>query len=557
MCRRCSLWMLTAICCAIASAVPAAPDAEEVLADAPTDLSVTVYRSPYRQSGSITLDYLGGFALIRETRVVRLPAGLSRVRFEGVADGIEPASAMVEGLPNGVLEKNRDARLLSPEALMAAAAGRRVILVRANPRTGKTERLPGEILSGPQADGIVFQTQDGIQALRCSGFSETFEFTDRQGLSAKPTLSVLVRTARPVARQIQLSYLAYNFDWGADYTATLSADDKTIDLGAWVTLANGNAVGFPAAHTQVVAGRLNRQSGEVEPIDVGGPVLARCWPQGSTSDQVADQQVIRAVPLGFEEFLSAGLNRPYALAASVGALEEVMVTGARVREEQLGDLKLYRVPERTTVASHQSKQVRLLDRASIPVHRVFTADVYERRGIDTIDTHWTAASVSLRTRNDAANHLGLPLPSGRVLVFASEPRGPLLLNEAGMRDLALDEEVEIDMGRSSDTQVRTLLDGVSIDPASTRTIPYVPGRSSLRYSEVDSARRVEVSNARNQSIDFELLLEFDEGIQLIRADHAMGTKNGRSMFRFMVPAHATEVVRFQTGRAEVRITVPR
>jgi hypothetical protein len=557
MCSRCSLWLLAAICCGIASAVPAAPDAQEVLADAPTDLSVTVYRSPYRQSGSITLDYLGGFALIRETRVVRLPAGVSRVRFEGVADGIEPASAIVEGLPNGVLEKNRDAKLLSPEALMAAAAGRPVMLVRANPRTGRTERLAGEILSGPEADGIVFQTQDGIQALRCSGLSETFDFTDMQGLSAKPTLSVLVRTARPVARQIQLSYLAYNFDWGADYTATLSADDKTIDLGAWVTLANGNAVGFPAAHTQVVAGRLNRQSGEVEPIDVGGPVLARCWPQGSTSDQVADQQVIRAVPLGFEEFLSAGLDRTYAAAAAMGALEEVAVTGARVRLEQLGDLKLYRVPYRTTVASHQSKQVRLLDRASIPVHRVFTADVYQRRGSDAIDPHWTAASVSLRTRNDAANHLGLPLPSGRVLVFASERRGPLLLNEAGMRDLAVDEEVEIDMGRSSDTQVRTLLDGVSIDPATTRTIPYVPGRSSLRYSEVDSARRVEVSNARNQPIDFELLLEFDEGIQVIRADHPMGTKNGRSMFRFVIPAHGTEVVRFQSGRSEVRLTVPR
>ena len=55
-----------------------------------------------------------GFALITETRIVHLPAGLSRLRFEGVADGIEPASAIVTGLPQGVIEKNRDAQAAEP-----------------------------------------------------------------------------------------------------------------------------------------------------------------------------------------------------------------------------------------------------------------------------------------------------------------------------------------------------------------------------------------------------------------------------------------------------------
>src|SRR5579862_978383 len=88
------LGMLAAACCCRVAAVAAGAsfDPQEVLADAPSDLSVTVYRSPYRNSGSIDLDYLWGFALVRETRLVRLPAGVSRVRFEGVADGIEPAS---------------------------------------------------------------------------------------------------------------------------------------------------------------------------------------------------------------------------------------------------------------------------------------------------------------------------------------------------------------------------------------------------------------------------------------------------------------------------------
>ncbi len=75
----------------------------------PSALSLTVYRAPERSAGSIDLDQLGGFALVSETRTVHLLAGVNRVRFEGVADGIEPASAIVTGLDQGVIEKNREA----------------------------------------------------------------------------------------------------------------------------------------------------------------------------------------------------------------------------------------------------------------------------------------------------------------------------------------------------------------------------------------------------------------------------------------------------------------
>lgn len=92
---------------AAADSSATAPQIAEILAEPPSDLIVTIYRSPDRDSGSIDLDELAGFALVSETRLVRLPAGLSRVRFEGVADGIEPVSAIVTGLPGKVVEKSR------------------------------------------------------------------------------------------------------------------------------------------------------------------------------------------------------------------------------------------------------------------------------------------------------------------------------------------------------------------------------------------------------------------------------------------------------------------
>jgi hypothetical protein len=515
----------------------------EVVAAPPSDLIVTVYRAPYRDSGSIDLNDLNGFALVTETRLVRLPAGLSHVRFEGVADGIEPASALVTGLTGAVIEKNRDARLLSPSALVASAVGKHVELLRTNRKTGKSERLPGTILSDA-AGGVVFKTDEGIEALRCSGLPETFSFEPVADLSSRPTLSVEVRSPGAVTQQVTLSYLARGFDWAADYTAALSPDGKHLDLGAWVTLANSNGVGFPSAHTQVVAGKVNRvnadddedgENGEVEPIDVGGPILAQCWPRGSTSDQ----------PMILREAFMAGMLKkseaaPMALAARAMTLQEVMVTASRVQQEQLGDLKLYRVPERTTLASRQSKQVRLMDRSAIPVSTIYGVDFSTQTPEPTGPAHrW------LRTKNSLANHLGLPLPSGTVAVFADHEGDRLLQHESGMRDIAVDEEVEIDLGESPDVQVSATHEATSIDAAHAKLLPLVSGMT-LRAVKVDAVRRVEVSNARAAGIDFELRLRLPEGARIVRADHSVGAKNGRPIFRLEVPANETVAVRFQT-----------
>jgi hypothetical protein len=515
---------------AASGVVPAA--ASEVIAEPPSNLIVTVYRAPYRESGSIDLDNLDGFALITETRLVRIPAGVSRVRFEGVADGIEPSSALITGLPGKVIEKNRDARLLSPAALVASAVGKPVELLRTNRKTGALQRLSGTILSDA-GGGVVFKTEEGIEALRCSGLPETFSFEPIADLSARPTLSVEVQAPSAVTQEVTLSYLARGFDWAADYTATLSQDGQHLDLGAWVTLANSNGVGFPGAHVQVVAGKVNRENGEVEPIDIGGPILAQCWPRGSTSDLPMILRRESMDRIMFKKSLAAP-------APAAMSLEEVVVTGARrVQQEQLGDLKLYRVPERTTLASRQSKQVRLMDQSGIPVATVYGLDLGEDADAAGPAHHW------LRTKNTTANHLGLPLPSGGVAAFAPYKGERLLQYESAVRDIAVDEEVEFDLGESADVQVTGEAEETRVDSAHAKLLPLVPG-VALRSVKVDDVLRVEVSNARPAGIDFELRLTLPEGARIVRADHPIGTKNGRPIFRFKVPPNQTVAVRFQT-----------
>jgi len=511
-----------------ASGTTAADEAlREVVAGAPSDVSVTVYRAPSRRSGAINLDTLNGFAFISETRLLELPAGRSRVRFEGVADGIEASSAIVSGLPGTVIEKNRDAQLLSPEALVEASVGKQVELLRTDPKAGRTLRTPVEVRSAADG-GVVFSTQDGIEALRCSGLHETFSFASVMGLSARPTLSVVVETPVPLTAAVQLAYLSTGFDWAADYDAVLSADERSIDLGAWVTLANGNGTGFPAARTQIVAGRLNRVVGEVEPISMPGPILAQCWPRGSTSD---------SPPTLF--LRKAGLDEPtagriaYAAMPAPAAMLEQRLGNTTVTQEQLGDLKLYRVPERTTVASRQAKQVRLLDRERIPVRRIYSIEL----GPFSDSDRPVPARILLRAKNDTAHHLGLPLPSGQLAVFARRADTRLLLQESGIRDITLNEELELPAGTSDAVWVTRVSEPPVVSQAAVA--PVAPGARS-------DSHVVSISNALAKPIPFELRVQVAPNRPIVHADHRLEFRGGEPMFPLTIPANATLTVRYQT-----------
>ena len=139
----------------LAGAVPAR--AQTVITSAgPDKVSVTLYRDPNRGAQSaINRSYPQGFALVTETRTVTIPAGPAVIRFEGVAGNILPESALVSGLPDGVEEKNLDANLLSPRSLFDRALGRRVLVRRTNPATGKAQLLQATLRSSANGAAVL------------------------------------------------------------------------------------------------------------------------------------------------------------------------------------------------------------------------------------------------------------------------------------------------------------------------------------------------------------------------------------------------------------------
>ena len=116
------------------------------------------------------LEWLDGYALISETRRIAIPAGESEVRFEGVAGGIVPQSAIVAGFPDGVVERNRDAYLLSPESLLDRSLGRRVHLRRTARATGAVTEQDAVIRSGAEG-AVVLETATGSR--RCAAPART------------------------------------------------------------------------------------------------------------------------------------------------------------------------------------------------------------------------------------------------------------------------------------------------------------------------------------------------------------------------------------------------
>lgn len=429
---------------------------ETVEASAPSALAVTLYRDPGRGVDDVmNRDWPRGFAMITETRTVTLPPGESTVRFTGVAEGMVAVSAIVTGLPGGTIEKNRNADLLSPASLVDGTLGNRVTITRTNPATG--ERIAEAGIVRTRADGgLVLQTSQGFEAVRCSGLPESLAFERvPAGLSAQPVFSIDTRDSTGGTYSVELTYLAWGFDWQAHYVATLaesgSGDNMRLRLMSWLTLLNDNGQSFPDAELLVVAGKLNVVSdfeGLADPPDAR-PLSLTCYPIGSTA---------AGSPIDPSSPPPPAPPPPPAMAA-----QELVVTASRIGEagfaadvamkaveEALGDLKLYRVPEPVTVSAKSLKQVAFLDQDAVQGRLLYKTSCSPWRHFDEPQP----ASIVLATVNDERHGLGMALPMGGITVFEPSPFGEQLVAETSLRDYAEGQDIELSLGDSSQVFAR-------------------------------------------------------------------------------------------------------
>ena len=498
----------------------------EVVSARPEKVAVVVYREGGVDTAdlyaaddrSFDLSPTEGLVLVTETRTVDVPAGRSRIRFRGVAEGMLPQTAELAGLPGGI-ERNYDFDLLSPGALVQRAVGERVRRVRTNRETGEVTEEAAVLRSGPQ--GVVLDIAGRIEALGCSGGPERLVFERvPPGLADTPTLSVLVDSPQAGPRTLKLSYLAFGVQWAADYVATLSPDGRTVDLLGWITLSNRTRTTFADAPTQVVAGTLNREPAEA-PQPYAPTREDRCWPMDTTTDIEGPPPPPPAVQPAM-----APPPPPPPVMMEAASVEGIVVTGSRVRralatQSDLADYKLYTLPEPTTVAARQTKQVAFLDETAIPVERLYGFEVRDTGPAE-------AATIRLKLQNTTAGGLGKPLPGGTVSVLAPSSTGRLtLVGQDDPEDLPVGSPVELDIGRSTDVFVRP---EVELNQARNN-------RSFAVVAEATNAGAapaiVEVAHPTG-----------GEAFTVSSEDHPHAVKNGEPVWRVTVPANGRATLRY-------------
>ena len=368
------------------------------------DLAVTIYNN--------------NRALVEDKRVLNLPAGRSRQEFRDVSAQIQPETVTLSGRGIGIVEQNFDFDLLSPAALMQNAVGQTVTLVRVNPATGAEVRERAKILAAN--GGVVMQIGDRIEVLRDDGLPARVIFDQvPASLRAHPTLSVTLDSDGAGARPVTLTYLTPGLAWQADYVALFDEANSRMDVQGWITLTNNSGTPYVNASTLLVAGSVGQVNPYPQRYYGGGypvPPPPPPPPPPGTIDRAGTE------------------------------------TAAR---ERIGDLYLYPLPERTTIADKQTKQVSFLDVHGAPAVRAYE---FRNAWLSTSDQPISANTV-LRFSSSRDQGLGDALPAGTIRVYQRDARGnPQFVGEHRIGHTPMGSDVSLATGQAFDVKVRPVVE---------------------------------------------------------------------------------------------------
>ncbi len=441
-------------------AQPAVPPPSQT---AQGDVAVTIYNNDR--------------ALVEDKRQLELPSGRSRQEFRDVSAQIQPETVTLNGRGVGVVEQNFDFDLLSPSALMQNAVGQTVTLVRVNPASGAEVRERATILAAN--GGVVMQIGDRIEVLRDDGLPARVIF-DRvpPTLRARPTLSVTVQTDGGGSRPVTLTYLTPGLGWAADYVALFDETNGRMDVQGWVTLTNNSGTPYVNASTLLVAGSVG---------------------QANPYGRRYDGRYVPPPPPPPPGLVRAGTES--------------------ANRERLGDFYLYPLPERTTIADKQTKQVSFLDVRDSPAWRGYE---FNNGWLTTSDQPLSANTV-LRFSSSRSGGLGDALPAGTIRVYQRDARGnPQFVGEHAIGHTPMGSDIGLVTGQAFDIKVR----------------PVVEARTRLSSSRWRSQMRYTLTNAGPKPVTVDLFQSGLVGDTRVVAESMKSERPNADQVRWRVPVPA-------------------
>ncbi len=195
----------------------------------------------------------------------------------------------------------------------------------------------------------------------------------------------------PGATNAEFSYVTGGMSWHADYNVVAPVSGNLLEIVGWVTLDNQTGKSFPNAHIKLMAGDVNKLQ-----------------PQSEAMGYVMKLQMSDAA------------------------------AAPAVTERSFDEYHLYTLERPTTLYDRETKQVEFVRASGVPSQRLYVYDGvkldqnyrnYPMENIRDMESFGVQSNPKIWTmvefKNSKENHLGLPLPKGRVRFYRRDTDGQL------------------------------------------------------------------------------------------------------------------------------------
>jgi hypothetical protein len=374
--------------------------------------------------------YNQNFAVIRVLIPLDLKPGENRIQFTDTTAYLEPESVILRD-PTGkrtlqILEQNYRADPVSQQLLLSLYEGKTLdfLLQPNDPKSVVRGRIirsgyvsPRMGYSGEMREPII--EVDG--QLRF-GLPGTPVFPALIGDTIlKPTLNWVLQSDKPGEMNAEFSYVTGQITWSADYNLVAPEKGDQIDLVGWVTVNNQTGKTFDNARIKLMAGNVNK----IQP------------------------------PMNGRFMMTEGM----AVAGGIGGMIP------QVSEKAFEEYHLYELHRPTTLHDQESKQVEFVRAAGIKAERFYVYDgvkinqnQYQGWNMESIrqNTEYGTESnpdvaVMREFVNSEANHLGMPLPAGRLRFYRQDTDGQLeFTGENDIKHTPRDETIRVYTGDAFD-----------------------------------------------------------------------------------------------------------
>lgn len=402
---------------------------------------------------SLTI-YNQDFAVVRQEIPLDLKSGENQVNVSDITMHLEPDSVVLRD-PTGkhalqVLEQNYRADAISESLLLSLYEGQTIDFEVGTPPG--TQIVKGKIIRSGYTPHNYFSMnrygQDYYQQQIAGASTQPVievngqlqfnlpgkpifpSLTDDSIL--KPRLEWLLATDKAGKFPAEFSYVTGGMSWEADYNIVAPEKGDQVDIVGWVTLDNQTGKTFENARIKLMAGDVNK----VQNLGINGR---------NFSQMVMEADAARPI-------------------------------GPPVTEKAFDEYHLYTLERTTTLRDRETKQVEFIRAPGVTTKQLYIYDGlkidpnrYNGWGWDNIrndHSYGTESNPKIWVMrefvNSQTNHLGIPLPKGRVRFYRRNDDGQIEFTGENVIDhTPRDETIRIYTGNAFDlTGERTRTDYV-------------------------------------------------------------------------------------------------